>query len=65
MQSARAAIRTDSTHFKSYLRAAKAAARLREWPLVLQLCATGLALEADSAELLSLQRVCCSDTAAY
>eukprot|EP00892_Ulva_mutabilis_P003530 jgi/Ulvmu1/1549/UM110_0012.1 len=56
LQSARAAIQTDSKHFKSYMRAATAAARLREWRLLVELCSDGLALEPDSPELLSLQK---------
>lgn len=57
MQSARRALQADGSHFKSFLRAAAAAARLREWTLVRQLCAAGLALEPDNPDLLRLDKV--------
>ena len=57
LESARWAIKTDASHFKSHYRAAQAAAQLKQWPLALELCKRGLALDAAAPELTDIQEV--------
>lgn len=57
VQCARRALEADSKHFKSFLRAATAASKLREWTLVQRLCAAGLNVEPDNEDLVQLQEV--------
>ena len=57
LDSALWAIRADSTHLKSYYRAARAAQELKRWQQGQTLCAKGLEIEPDAAELLGIQEV--------
>lgn len=57
LESALWAIRADSTHLKSFYRAARAAKELRRWQQGQTLCANGLEIEADARELLDIQEV--------
>jgi tetratricopeptide (TPR) repeat protein len=51
------AIRVDSTHLKSYFRAASAAQKLRRWNQALKLCSKGLELDPGAEEFLEIQKV--------
>jgi hypothetical protein len=52
-----AAITFDPQHFKSYLRGADSAFRLKEWQKLEFLCEEGLKLEPEDKELMQLQQV--------
>jgi tetratricopeptide (TPR) repeat protein len=58
LESALWAVRIDSTHLKSYFRAATAAQKLHRWKQALALCSKGLELDPGAEEFQKIQKVC-------